>query len=64
VVCFDMEAEGLRAAVTELAAVAASPVAVVASVGDTSCWEDVEAPSLLLSVHSAASTSLWRAPAS
>jgi NAD(P)-dependent dehydrogenase (short-subunit alcohol dehydrogenase family) len=43
VVCFDVDAEALLAAVTELAAVAVSPAAVVASVGDTSCWEDVEA---------------------
>ena len=43
VVCFDVDAEALRAAVKELAAVAVGPAAVVASIGDTSCWEDVEA---------------------
>jgi 3-oxoacyl-[acyl-carrier protein] reductase len=40
---FDADAEALLAAVKELAAVAVTPGAVVASVGDTSRWEDVEA---------------------
>jgi meso-butanediol dehydrogenase / (S,S)-butanediol dehydrogenase / diacetyl reductase len=43
VICFDVDADALHATADELAACAVSPAAIITSVGDTSCWEDVEA---------------------